>query len=719
MGAWTLTLTIAIALSAASFASVAAQGESAPDSAAVHVSPAPTESTATAAPVLPAPPTPPPHPSADASGAQSGPPTLPHAPAVPASIVAPPPATHAASPAATAQSEPAADHPNPGTAFSPPARLEDLSEWLAYRTHNHIASLPQEARVFYRRGLLVGESGSREEAIRLVRGAADLDPEFVSPHLTLAGWFFFRDPSQTLLQYAAVLELVRQNFVLQLALIANSLFLALQALFLGLLAAAMIVVWLHNAELRHAWQERLGTFIATPGARIWAWSFLVLPFLLGFGLALPTIAFLGLVWPTLRARERAIFIAFVAVLAAAPWITGTLDHLSLPLRSDEGPLFGIPTLASEPYAADREQQLSELEGQHPRDPFVHFALGWEARRGGDLRVAERAYRSALELWPHNDRVMNNLANTLAMEGRADEALALYENAYGADPANAGAYFNASQILTQRFEYRAASDALSHASALNFDLVKTYQSQATEDGLLPLIDQWLAPRTFWDALPLLSVSGARRAMLPPGWRGCLECSGWGFSVAALLLAIAAVAAGLKLHRSMPLRLCSNCERVICRRCAQRRRETALCPDCATVEARAESNEFVRVLLLQRRSAVRRTVHLARTALAAVVPGYGLLALQSTVLPLLILVATAAMCGSWLGQRTPFFFEPRLLHGAHDMPVALTFGLWLAIYSISLLGYLLKDSRHQELPGAGAATSQGRSGQPPRRINAAAA
>jgi tetratricopeptide (TPR) repeat protein len=607
----------------------------------------------------------------------------------------------------------------PVAAFSAPSNLDDIGAWLEYRAHNHIGALPQEARIFYRRGLELENNGNFEDAVRLVRGACDLDAEYVAPHLTLASWFVLRDPSQALLQIAAALELSRQNFVLQLSLLANLLVLLIQSVFLGLLAAALLVVVLRNAQLRHLIQERLGLFVELRGARVWAWGLLILPFLAGLGLALPALVLLGLMWSALRLRERLVFIGLTLMIAAAPWLVSSIDRLSLPLRPEEAPFFGIPMLASEPYTAERQQQVAELAERHPDDPFAQFALGWLARRGGDLQLAERAYRRALQIWPHDDRVLNNLGNTLAMQGRADEALTMYQRAYADAPRNAAAYFNASQIFTQRFEYKAANDALSRASALNFDLVKAYQAQATEDGLLPLVDQWLAPQTFWSAIPVLQAGAFGAATLPPGWRSKWESSGWVFSALALLLAIGAVLIGRRMHQDMPLRECNNCGCVVCRRCAERRRETALCATCAAVESQAESTEFARVLLMQRRRSVTRRWEMLRTALATLIPGFGLLALDRLFMPLVLLSTTAGLCARWLGLSAPFSHEPRLLQGAGDGSMWVRIAAWLLIYAISLLGYLVARTHTRERAETPEVAVRPRGGEPPRRTTAAAA
>jgi tetratricopeptide (TPR) repeat protein len=609
--------------------------------------------------------------------------------------------------------------PSPSTAFTPPQTLNDIAAWLEYRTRNHVASLPQEARIFYRRGLLMHQSGSTEEAVRLVRGAAELDPDFVSPRLTLASWFLMQEPSQALLQYAAVLELIRQNFNAQLALVANAAFLVLQALFLGLLVAALLVLWVRNAELRHTWEENLNRSVSAGAARVWAWSFVILPFAVGIGLALPAVVMLGMAWPSLRARERAVFVMLVALLGVTPWVTSSLDRLAVPLSHEQGPFYGTAALATEPYSAERHRELLALAQQHPDNPFVEFGLGWEARRGGDLQLAETAYRRALELWPNNDRVMNNLGNTLAALGRQDEALALYQKAYGVNPMNSAAYFNASQIFTQRYEYRAATDALSRASALNFDLVKNYQSQAANDGLLPLADEWLAPRTFWEALSTLPPSHFDRMKLPPTWRTRIECSGWTFSIIAVVLALLSVGFGVLQNRSMPLRPCSNCNRVVCRRCAQRRRETALCAACAAVESRAESPDFARVLLLQHRRSLVHRQDMLRTAIATLIPGYGLLALNRLLLPLLLLIGSAGLTSAWFGLGAPFSFEPRLALSGSEVPVPVIVGLWIAIYAVSILGYFSAVVRLRAQAALLDAPVRSRATQSTRRANAAAA
>src|SRR5258706_5652561 len=225
--------------------------------------------------------------------------------------------------------------------LAPPTSLADLAAWLDHKSRGHATSLRIEPRVFYRRGLMLRSSGASDEAMRLVRGAAELDPGYLAPHVTLASWLLVSEPGQSLQQYASALELVRQDFALQIAISANLLVLLLQALFLGLLAAGLIMVALHQSKLRHMWRERITRWVLPTSATRWSWALLVLPFFAGFGLALPTVAMLGMLWPHLRVRERTVFVLLTAGLGGVPWLAVGLDRIAGPFQARPGPFYAV------------------------------------------------------------------------------------------------------------------------------------------------------------------------------------------------------------------------------------------------------------------------------------------------------------------------------------------------------------------------------------------
>lgn len=609
--------------------------------------------------------------------------------------------------------------PAPLAPVTAPADLRRVQEWVDYRLAKHLASLPTEARLFYRRGVMAYQAGQTEAAMLDVRGAAELDPSYVDPHLTLASWQLVNEPSQALLQYATVVELLRQNFSLQVDLVANTAILALEGLFFGLLATAMLVVWMRRHEATHALQEHLSRFASARGARWWSPALLVLPFLAGFGWTLPALFFLGYLWPHLRIRERVLFVTLLASVVAMPVALRGLERLSLPLHDAKGPFYAVPTLENQPFDAGREAHLARLATQDRDNPILQFGLAWTARRGSHLDVAERAYRRALELWPNDDRVLNNLGNVTAMAGRPDEALELYARAAAANPANAAAWFNAAQLHTQRYEYQQATEALSKASALNFELVKNYQSQATTDGLLPLVDQWLSPKVFWKALADAKLPADLDGSLPMTLRRHREAAGWSFSIAAFLLAAAGLALGLRQQQVLPLRSCGNCGTVVCRRCAERRREHALCPACVAVEATAETPEFSRLMLARHRFQAARRSHLARIALATLVPGYGLVAHRHVFTAVGLLATAFLVTRAWFGTPPPYALEPRLALAMQEVPAVLMLALFGFVIVVSVAGYLGLAARERAREAALAAAQRGRITQATRRVTPAAA
>jgi tetratricopeptide (TPR) repeat protein len=608
--------------------------------------------------------------------------------------------------------EPAAGPAHAARAGARPNDLRDVNAWVAWKNAQQLDALPAEARLFYRRGLIARQSGQDQEAFTNLRGACELDPSFLAPHLTLAGWSLFSDPAQMLQHCAAVLDLWRHDFNVQLDLVANALVLGLEAAFAGLLFAGLFVVVHHRHELAHGLLEELSRVISPVSARWWVPVILVLPFLAGAGLTLPVLALLAFLWPLLRPRERVLTVLLAAAAIGAPFALSTVGRFTLALRTDARPFHELPQLENAPFDAARMARLQHSAQMDPRDGFAQFALAWYARRGGQLEVADRAYHAALEAWPGNDAVLTDLGNVAAMRGRADEALELYARAAKANDRNAAAHFNASQLHTRRFEYTAANSELREASAIDFDQVRLYQSRAGSAGMLPLMDLWPAPATFWSGLS--SAPSPRGGQpLPLMLRGHLETAGVPFSFAAIVALALGSWFGRWQHRRLPLRVCSNCGVIVCRRCAKRRREAAQCAECDRISAGAETPEFSRVLLLQHRARRRDGTRIGRTALAALVPGYGLLAHHRVFGPT-FLIACAWLLGRLMfAFQPPFSMTPRLAQPGGEVPAVLVMVGLLVVYAFSLVGYFVVVSRERARESQLAAATRGRITQSTRR------
>jgi hypothetical protein len=238
-------------------------------------------------------------------------------------------------------------------------------------------------------------------------------------------------------------------------------------------------------------------------------------------------------------------------------------------------------------------------------------------------------------------------------------------------------------------------------------------------VLALVDQWIAPHNFWLALGHTQAAAPVQDRLPPPWRGHLETSGWRFSLAAAAIGLFAAVLGALGHRSLPLRACSNCGRVVCRRCAQRRRETAQCRECATLETRAQNPDFARVLLKRSQRQAERVRHVTRTLLASVLPGFGLIAFRRAVTPLLILAVAVLLVGPLAGVTLPFEVEPRVGLTDRLAPLSLRVGLGIALYTISIVGYLSCAARDRRRATAEARALADDAEPRPRRWRARAA
>jgi len=577
----------------------------------------------------------------------------------------------------------------PGT--MPPTLLQ-IGPWLDYKVRYQVPALPDEARLFYRRGLMAHQSGAVDQGIQLVRGASQLDPAFTLPYFTLGAWFLMREPGQALAHFASLLEVARQSFAFQLALEANTLYTVVEALLLGLIAVGIMIVVARNSELRHRWRERFGRFLSPRRATFWSWVVLVVPFAVGFGPALPTVLLLGLLWPVLKWMERSMFVLLIAGLVAMPWFVSQLDRLGSPLREDREPLYGVLHLQNEAYAPSSSDRLATLAREHPDNAFIHFGRAWMARRGNDLATAEAGYRRTLELWPNDDRVLNNLGNVLSLLGRTDEALDAYDRAAASNPFNAATHYNRARIYTDRFEFRAASEAMARAAALNFDMLKPYQTQVGTRDALPPADLWIAPGRFWNALARYQPARGEELSLPPLWRSRIECLGWPFSLAVVLCAGLGITIGILQHRAMPLRSCGNCARVVCRRCAERRREVALCHGCAAAESGA-APEYAGRVLTQHSRIVRRRGRAVRTALAALVPGFGWVLHRRVFEAWFLITMVLILASIAFDVATPFSYEPRLSSLDAALPGLYMVVPWIALYVISLLGYFIEAERER--------------------------
>jgi len=590
----------------------------------------------------------------------------------------------------SAHAAPAATAPpkvTPATPPEPPANRNDLTEWLEYQRALGSPSLPAVAQLFYRRGVETLRSGATEDGVRMLRGSCQLDPTFLGPRVALLAYFGTRDVSQSLMELARIVDLAKTYFPFQHYLTIQLAYHGALVLFLATLLAALYVAWLRREAVRHAYAEFLGQFLSERLAAVSSWALLVLPFLVGIGLALPTLFTLGAAWPSLRKSERAVAFLLLGFLVLLPLGYASVSPLCYPDHPERAPFYGTSDLANAPYTPERLAQLEKLVADHPENPFLHFSTAWMAYRAGDYDLAKNEFEAVQKLWPNEPRIPNNLGNLAEIAGRNDEAERMYHLASGLDPAWAMPHYNLGQLYTRQFRYAQASEELARAASFDFDLVRNLQAEAQlhPGDPLPPAWGWLGPNTFWNAM--LSEPAPESAMpVPANWRGWLELRGRSVVWVTLVCALLGIALGVLIRTKLPVRQCSNCENAVCRRCASRRRDQVFCAGCSASLREASTPEFARLLLARRRRTVRRASGRWRTAFSTVLPGLGPVFVDRLGLAWGALVLGMAGVTGFLGTPGPFPYDPRVgpLSAEHLNWAA--FALLCLAIAISLVTYL---------------------------------
>ncbi len=108
--------------------------------------------------------------------------------------------------------------------------------------------------------------------------------------------------------------------------------------------------------------------------------------------------------------------------------------------------------------------LEEALRSNDRLAFAHSALGVLYDERLQHRDAEAHHRRAAELAPEDALVQNNLAFCLYLQGRLEEALAVYNEALRLDPANRRIRNNIGFALARLGDFARAAESFSHGGS---------------------------------------------------------------------------------------------------------------------------------------------------------------------------------------------------------------------------------------------------------------
>ncbi len=482
------------------------------------------------------------------------------------------------------------------------------------------ALAPAQAR--YREGLLALRAGNVPEAQRLLAAAAEFDPAFPDPHFTLAGVLALRNPGRAVGELGDALRIVGRNYTWQRHLLANAVTGFLVVWVLSLLFAVVGIALRHLPHLIHIITELTGRSkgaLANGGATLVALS----PLLWGLG-AIPTATvYAGLLSFRIGRREAVLVGLFVvSSIALASFATVVAPWAGPP--SLEEPSLLVDRALHCGDDAEVKGALAALAMRDPSESLYPFTAGTIARREGDFDSAERQLSQADALRPNSAWTLVNLGNVYFAREDYVRAQAAYEAAAKAAPRTAEPHFNLAQTYTKQLMFAEANREQSAATALAFDRVSD-MSRISAPQLNRTVMEAMPPvEAFWDlarrTAPERGLSATRSnaylrfllTLLPPGPFSI-------FFLVALFLLFAGL--GQVLGRALATLQCSNCQKVVCRRCVFRMQQRAFCEGCYGAVKDLKSMEFTRLLLTGRGSRAARRRTFRETATTFLLPGAG--------------------------------------------------------------------------------------------------
>ncbi len=269
-------------------------------------------------------------------------------------------------------------------------------------------------------------------------------------------------------------------------------------------------------------------------------------------------------------------------------------------------------------------KLHELAERDPSEPLYPFALGTIARRQGDFDAAERHLGRADALRPNTPWTLVNLGNVYFAREDYARATGAYEAAAQAAPQAAEPHYNLAQAYTKQLMFAEANREQTAATTLGFDRVRDMGSitapqlnRTVMEAMPPIEALWdLARRT----APERGVDAVQRNGYLKFLLRLLPSAPFSiFFLVALFLLFAGL--GQMLGRALSTLQCSNCQRVVCRRCVFRMQQRAFCDGCYAAVKDLKSVEFTRILLTGRGSRAARRRTFLETLTTFLLPGAG--------------------------------------------------------------------------------------------------
>ncbi|HEX7076993.1 MAG TPA: tetratricopeptide repeat protein [Candidatus Eisenbacteria bacterium] len=478
------------------------------------------------------------------------------------------------------------------------------------------------AQACYRLALARSAAGDATSAVRLLESASAFDPDFPDAHFTLARISLFSDPGRAVSELTEAFRTLTRSYPWQRYLLANMATAAVVIWMLSLLLAVIGIVVRHLPHLVHVVAETLGARRSAVG-RAGAAAVALAPVLWGLGAVATGTVYAGLLTFRLGKREALLVLLFVASALALAAGMGVIGPWAGAPRLLEPSLL-VDRALSSGHDAELARALEAWEKRDSNEALYPLALGTMARRGGDLDRAERELTLAAVLRPNTAWVLTNLGNVAFAREDYARARQIYESAAAADPNAVEPHYNLAQVYTKQLMFAEASREQSRASAVAFDRVRDMSrvsapqlNRTVMDAAPPVDELWGLARRTANLRGASALEGNRflafaGRLVPPSPFALVF-------LPALFLLFAGV--GQFLGRSLATLHCSNCQKIVCRRCVHRMQQRAFCDECYRTVKDLKSMEFTRLLLTRRDQSAARRRTIGQAIVTFLLPGAG--------------------------------------------------------------------------------------------------
>ncbi|MCX5800697.1 MAG: tetratricopeptide repeat protein [Candidatus Eisenbacteria bacterium] len=518
---------------------------------------------------------------------------------------------------------------------------QSLSALKELRLNSGITSLSSYAHAYYKIGVEKRRAGDSRSAVQAFKAAIELDPYFPDPHFSLFRAYLFHDPVRALAELSAVVRIVREDFFAQYMLLKNAAFMGYLTLFIALALFTVFASVRHIARLKHAISERLASEMTSSSAG-WLGLFVLLqPIIWSLGVTGTILCYSASLWKCMNRRERFFGLLFLAIAAATPFLSREMPAKFPPL-GDQSPTYVSYEALRNGWSPELENALVRYTESDSQNPFVRFAYGTVARRAGKLGIARAELEAAVRLSPNDAASLNNLANVYFNLSNLAAAEDLYRRAMAADPSLAQPHYNLGQVFTKKLMFAEANEQFKTANETNPRLTNGFSLNSREQLNRSVIDMDPVASTFWKSL--LQERTQERAsaspfVLSPALLRLLGI-GTGRRIAAILLFFAlSMIGGLLAFRNLYTYSCSNCGRIVCRKCLTRVHRKLFCLKCGAAASALKSEEFTQLLLNNQLRLEARRTKSTSLFLGIVVPGFRLVQKGDTVKGFLFLLLSS--------------------------------------------------------------------------------